>query len=309
MRTADAARDKWHGILPELGIDQKFLVNRHGPCPLCGGRDRFRFDNRDGKGTWFCNQCGSGDGMSLALKFTGQEFKSLASEIDKLVGTVSVEQRKVHKIDPSKRLNETYSRLQTISNTPVDSYLSSRGLSLPSSGLSYHSKLAYFEEGKFKSAHPAMVATFCDEKGKPISLHCTYLTFSGEKADLPITRKMMTPTKPLNGGAIRLSEHGELLGIAEGIETALAASQMFDIPVWASANATLLEAFNPPEGVKEVQIFGDHDRGYRGQSAAYRLANRLSLMGINVTVEIPMMFGDFNDVLLSEKERSIYLRA
>ncbi len=37
------------------------------PCPACGGKDRFRFDDRQGAGTWFCNQCEpqSGDGLDL----------------------------------------------------------------------------------------------------------------------------------------------------------------------------------------------------------------------------------------------------
>lgn len=28
---------------------------RHGPCPICGGKDRFRVDNKDDDGTWYCN--------------------------------------------------------------------------------------------------------------------------------------------------------------------------------------------------------------------------------------------------------------
>jgi phage/plasmid primase-like uncharacterized protein len=36
MKTLDAARGKWRGILLSLGIDEKYLRNKHGPCPLCG---------------------------------------------------------------------------------------------------------------------------------------------------------------------------------------------------------------------------------------------------------------------------------
>jgi hypothetical protein len=38
--------------------------NRHQACPVCGGSDRFRFDDKEGRGTWFCNQCGAGDGLA-----------------------------------------------------------------------------------------------------------------------------------------------------------------------------------------------------------------------------------------------------
>ena len=32
---------------------------------MCGGADHFRFDDKEGRGTWFCNQCGAGDGLKL----------------------------------------------------------------------------------------------------------------------------------------------------------------------------------------------------------------------------------------------------
>ena len=59
------AQGHWTKILISNGIDEKFLKNKHGPCPVCGGKDRFRFDNKDGRGTFFCNHCGPGDGVGL----------------------------------------------------------------------------------------------------------------------------------------------------------------------------------------------------------------------------------------------------
>ena len=63
-----AAQGRWPEILTRLGIDAAHLTNRHGPCPGCGGRDRFRFDDRDGRGTWYCSGGGeeqAGDGFQL----------------------------------------------------------------------------------------------------------------------------------------------------------------------------------------------------------------------------------------------------
>jgi putative DNA primase/helicase len=54
----DRAKGRWRNILPSLGIPSKALTNRHGPYPMCGGKDRFRFDDKGGRGTWFCSQCG-----------------------------------------------------------------------------------------------------------------------------------------------------------------------------------------------------------------------------------------------------------
>lgn len=64
----EAARGRWAStILPALNISVPEHARKHGPCPTCGGKDRFRFDDREGLGTWFCNQCDSrsGDGFRL----------------------------------------------------------------------------------------------------------------------------------------------------------------------------------------------------------------------------------------------------
>jgi putative DNA primase/helicase len=63
LNTIERARNRWREILPRLGVDTQFLTNRHGPCPLCGGKDRFRFDDRDGSGSYICGQCGAGVGV------------------------------------------------------------------------------------------------------------------------------------------------------------------------------------------------------------------------------------------------------
>nr|WP_254281973.1 primase-helicase zinc-binding domain-containing protein [Escherichia coli] len=67
--TVSHALGHWPRILPALGI--QVLKNRHQPCPVCGGSDRFRFDDREGRGTRYCNQCGAGDGLKLVEKVFG----------------------------------------------------------------------------------------------------------------------------------------------------------------------------------------------------------------------------------------------
>jgi hypothetical protein len=53
----------WRAVLASLGIDAAVLDGRHHPCPGCGGKDRFRFDDQDGRGTWIC---GGGGGQPVA---------------------------------------------------------------------------------------------------------------------------------------------------------------------------------------------------------------------------------------------------
>src|SRR5262245_41296796 len=70
------ALGKWREILTRLGMDLPAIAKQHGPCPACGGKDRFRFDDQEGKGTWFCNQCQpqAGDGFHLVQNVRGCDF-------------------------------------------------------------------------------------------------------------------------------------------------------------------------------------------------------------------------------------------
>lgn len=90
----EAARGRWPDILAALaGLSDQQLTDRHQPCPLCGGEDRYRFDDRDGSGSWYCNQCGgrtqsggAGSGMDLLMRKTGWEFKRAAEEVERHLG-------------------------------------------------------------------------------------------------------------------------------------------------------------------------------------------------------------------------------
>lgn len=94
----EAARDRWRTeILPALGITVR-SDKRHGPCPHCGGKDRFRFDDKDGRGSFFCNQCRprSGDGFVLIQKVRACTFPEALRLVAGILG-----------IDAHKRMNRT----------------------------------------------------------------------------------------------------------------------------------------------------------------------------------------------------------
>src|SRR5262249_61224385 len=89
MSTIDRAEGRWQEILPLLGIATRFLHNRHGPCPIGGGKDRFRFDDKHGSGSYYCNQCGAGVGLILVRKLRGWDHKTACAEIDKIIGNIA----------------------------------------------------------------------------------------------------------------------------------------------------------------------------------------------------------------------------
>src|SRR5258708_37916571 len=99
----ERARGRWHGILPAIGISEKFLKRKNGPCPMCGGKDRWRFTDIDGKGTWYCNNCHGGNGIALVMKFTGLPFREAAVRIERLLGEAAAEPIRAERSEASKR--------------------------------------------------------------------------------------------------------------------------------------------------------------------------------------------------------------
>ena len=89
-----AAQGRWREILRDLaGLQPEQLSNRHQPCPACGGRDRYRFDDRDGNGSWFCNQCGGkdhlgggGSGLDLLMRVRRWSFRQACAEVERYLG-------------------------------------------------------------------------------------------------------------------------------------------------------------------------------------------------------------------------------
>lgn len=308
-KTKDAAKGQWRGILAELGIPEKHLNGKHHPCPLCGGEDRFRFDNSEGRGTWICNACGAGDGMALAMRLTGKPYPEMAAHVDKMLGNLKF-QPDAPKVDLSEEQRRSMLRevaLKTVRVKPgdlVDIYLHARGIgdSAYPPSLRFAAQLPDGEGG----IRPAMVSTVQGPGGENVTLHRTFLTNTGhDKAEMESPRKMMPGTIP-KGSCVRLWPFtpGSPLGVAEGIETALSAGLTYSMPVWAALNARMLSQWEPPEGCSEVVIFGDNDRNFAGQAAAYALAHRLALKGLSVSLMFPVNAGtDFNDEISTQRRK------
>lgn len=291
----DKARGKWPEILEALGIPQEALTRKHCPCPMCGGKDRFRFTDYQSTGAWICNACGTGDGAELLKLYHGWDFAEAAREVESIVGEVKPTFRPSGP-DPSIRLNEVRKGIvDPVDVIDVPAYLDSRGLEIPPR-LKAHPAVAYYDNKEHVGDYPAMLGLV--QKGsKPLTYHVTYLD-NGHKASLDPARKILKPVENINGGAIRLYPQASHMGVAEGIETAIAAKMLSGLPVWSVLSTQGMESWYPPEGVDTVTIFGDNDAKYGGQKAAYSLAHRLACKGFDVVVQIPTREGgDFNDEL------------
>lgn len=307
--TADRAKGRWPQILRELGIDDEFLQNRHGPCPCSGGRDRYRFDNKDGRGTYYCSKCGPGDGFDLACKVTGMSFADVAKEIDGMLGTVDLKPEPFEKKpDMEKRRKALASVWSGAKDRRLAAqYLRERGITNVeglTKDLNFHPALQLFDEkGKRTGKLQAMIAVVRAPDGEPCTIHRTYL-----KPGLGRIKKLMPPTRTMTGGAVRLISPVEgRLVLAEGIESALAGRELYlrdfgrDIGCWSTISANNMEAVVLPADLREVVIFADSDRSFTGQAAAFRLAKRLMTQGnkrMRVMVLVPEQSGnDAVDVL------------
>ena len=295
---SDRARGHWKTLLPLLGVDAKYLSGTNGPCPVCQGKDRFRFTNYMNMGMWWCNQCepSTGDGFELVCRVRGWDFYTVAQEVNKLLPGLP-EPRMQDLDDKNKKARLALKAIKSEPpNKDVIDYLTGRGLKVPP-GIRSHPGLEYYQDGTQGGVYPAMLGLVTSQDDKPVSWHRTYLQ-DGKKAFVGVPKKMMTPVGTIKGAAIRLYPLAPTIGIAEGIETAIAAHDLFGIPVWSAVSSQGMVDFRPPLGVEEVVIYGDNDLSFTGQAAAYALAKRLVLDDIKVRVEIPEFIGDWNDVLI-----------
>jgi hypothetical protein len=100
---------------------------------------------------------------------------------------------------------------------------------------------------------PAMVAAVQAPDRKLIACQLTYL-------DCKTFRRFERRNVGALGlGAVRLAAATETLGLAEGVETALAAMQIHGVPVWATLGAPRIASIVVPDTVRELIIFGDND--------------------------------------------------
>lgn len=302
----ERARGRWIDILASVGIETKYLAGKHSPCPMCGGTDRFRWIKKSER--WVCNSCRpeTGDGFDLVGSYKRVNAKGAMTLVREAVGTARAVKLPVPNVAKQRaELNALWDRATVIaSGDPVDLYLKRRGLPRPDARYIRTVEKLEFHEGGEVSCHWGMLAKMLGPDGKPSNIHRTFLTNDGRKA--AGTRRKMCPGPMAKGGAVRcipMIDGNGTLGIAEGIETALSAFKLTGIPTWAALNAQALESWVPPPEATTVIIFGDSDKSYTGQAAAYALAKRLTLIDkIDAEVALPW-YGepidkDWNDVLM-----------
>lgn len=326
MMASEKARGDWPRLLAAAGMGDEFLGRRHSPCPLCGGTDRYRFVDRN-EGLWVCNHCTLGkygNGLTLLQRWLDlHDAREAAAWVHQHYegGSAKVPQRPPRVIatgddmDPllrAKRVTKmltVWREAATVrEGDAVHRYLQRRVPTLRSipAGIRHHPALPYWDATGDRpilvGAFPAMVVLGRNAAGEVVQLHKTYLTAEGTKANVPHPKKTDVGVGS-NSFALRLMPcEGDHLGVAEGIETALAAHVLRGVPVWACHSASVLARFEVPETLKlrRVTIFADSDPPRQmpdgswraaGPDAAAALAQSLSAVGVRTIIVRPARNG------------------
>lgn len=271
----------------------------HGPCPVCGGKDRFRFDDKDGRGTWFCSQCDpqSGGGLLLLSRFLGKPTIEVANEL--LGNTPERSRAPVYRSfvseDQIRKANHEQARkgaeaLLASSELRPHAYMSDRGL-----------------DGQWLvNGEPIMGRDRSVIQPGELMLVPAYKA-EGDGSKLVNVQKIKAnkEKRPLFGGDMagvyhKLDGHKKLIAIVEGYATGVTVNQVTGATTYVAfqtgnlASVSAWVAGQHPGGA--VVFFADHDeldpvhQWRPGEKFAKDAA-----APIGATVALPPELGDWDD--------------
>lgn len=258
------------------------------------------FDDMRG-GVFGCYRAGLSDTWSAADRatMTREQRADLARQVMAATAEREAQQRQQW-AENARRIARLWAEcVPLVPGDPVTLYLKRRGFGgvWPlSEVLRLHRALPYWHGAEKLGMFPAMVAPIIAPDGRIVALHRTYLTADGRKAGVPSPKKLTGAAGPLAGACIPLHKPARgCIGIAEGIETALAAWCASSVPTVASYCAGNLAAWRWPAAVQRLVIFADADKA--GREAADTLRARALAARLRCEVLTPATEGaDWCDV-------------
>ncbi|EPW4202494.1 primase-helicase zinc-binding domain-containing protein [Enterobacter hormaechei] len=289
--TVKQACGHWPRILPALGM--KVIKNRHQACPVCGGADRFRFDDKEGRGTWFCNQCGAGDGLKLVEKVFGISASEAAGKVNAVTGNLPPVAPEVvaaaeagTEADRKAAAALAVRLLEKTRPATGNAYLTRKGFA----GRECLTLTASHKTGGVAYRAGDVVVPLYDETGALVNLQL--INAEGLK-------------RTLKGGQVKGACHlidgqkqaGKRLWIAEGYATALTVHHLTGETVMVALSSVNLLSLASLARQKypacQIVLAADRDLNGDGQTKAAAAAEACE--GI---VALPPVFGDWNDAFI-----------
>ena len=201
---------------------------------------------------------------------------------------------------PSRNALRLWREAWVLAGSPAAEYLASRAIVASSPDLRFHPRMPLGPRDQVRFL-PAMVAAVRNDEGV-LALHRTFL--DENQSRLARFEQPKRALGSLGSGAVRLAfPRGGRLGLAEGIETALSAMQMFGIPCWATLGNERFGMVTIPESARELHLFLDNDAG--GALAEERAREAYATQGRRIVTRRPERTGfDWNDVLVARQKAS-----
>lgn len=295
--TVKQACGHWPHILPALGV--KVIKNRHQSCPVCGGSDRFRFDDKEGRGTWFCNQCGAGDGLKLVEKVFGVNPSEAAQKVNAVTGNLPPVAPEViaaaeaeTEVDRKAAAALAVRLMEKTRPASGNAYLTRKGFP----GHECVMLTATHKTGGVTFRAGDVVVPLYDDTGALVNLQ--FINADGLK-------------RTLKGGQVKGACHviegkkqaGKRLWIAEGYATALTVHHLTGETVMVALSSvnllSLASLARQKSPACQIVLAADRDLNGDGQSKATAAAGACE--GI---VALPPVFGDWNDAFMQNGEEA-----
>ncbi|MFP5666832.1 primase-helicase zinc-binding domain-containing protein, partial [Salmonella sp. 741265120_PSA] len=295
--TVKQACGHWSRILPALGV--KVIKNRHQSCPVCGGSDRFRFDDKEGRGTWFCNQCGAGDGLKLVEKVFGVSASEAAGKVDAVTGNLPPVALEVIAAAEA----ETEADRKAAAALAVKLMEKTR----PASGNAYLTRKGF-------PGHECVMLTATHKTGGVTFRAGDMVVPLYDNAGALVNVQLINSDglkRTLKGGAVKGACHtiegkkqaGKRLWVAEGYATALTVHHLTGETVMVALSSvnllSLASLARQKHPACQIVLAADRDLNGNGQSKAAAAADACE--GI---VALPPVFGDWNDAFMQKGEEA-----
>lgn len=295
--TVKQACGHWPRILPALGV--KVIKNRHQACPVCGGSDRFRFDDKEGRGTWFCNQCGAGDGLKLVEKVFGEKPSEAARRVNAVTGS----------LPPVAPEVIAAAEAETDAGRKAAAAMAVKLMekTLPATGNAYLTRKGF-------PAHECLMLTTTRKTGGVTYCAGDVVVPLHDESGALVNLQLINADgikRTLKGGQVKGACHtidtqkqaGKRLWIAEGYATALTVHHLTgEIVMVALSSVNLLSLASLARSkypACQIVLAADRDLNGDGQSRAAVAAE-----ACNGIVALPPVFGDWNDAFMQNGEEA-----
>lgn len=331
-RIPDTMLEEIRARLPILDVVARSVVLRKagawhkGLCPFHAEKSPSFAVNTRGR-SYHCFGCGAhGDVITFVQRREGLSFPDaarrcaaeagLASEMDGAVGAAPWVHRApaqqaapVARDDAMKRIGAAWriwDRAKPIAaDGVVVRYLRGRGLR-DVEQLAPVLRCAMLKHPDTGDAlHPVMIARCDGPGGKFAGVHRTFLAkrADGSVGKLQGVENAKLTLGDLTAAAVRLHPVGSRLGVAEGIETAIAVWNLSGVETWATINTSNMKAAQLPFEVGELIVFADRDKPHPkcpegwGLRAARALCERVKAEAVRCDIRLPITpHGDYADV-------------